>query len=60
MDTISNGLISIANGIIDLAGKVVSPISVIVVILVVSYSWLCLIELDELDRQATKPEIGRH
>lgn len=60
MDTITNGLITIANGLLDLASRVVSPITVLVVLLVASYAWLCLIELDELDRQGTKPEIGRH
>lgn len=60
MESLSNGLVTLANGLMDLAGHLLSPIAFIGVFLVAGFSWLCLIELDELDRQGTKPEVGRH
>jgi hypothetical protein len=56
----TNGLVTIVNGFTDITGRVASPLTLVAVLMVLSYTWLCLIELDEVDRQGTKPEIGRH
>jgi hypothetical protein len=60
MESVTNGLLTIVNGLFDLTGRVISPLTLMGLIMVVSYIWLCLIELDEVDRQGTKPEVGRH
>lgn len=60
METLGAGLITLANGVLDMSGRVLSPVVFVFALLIVSLGWLCLIELDELDRQGSKPEIGRH
>lgn len=60
MDILGAGLTTLINGTLELLLRVASPVTVIVVVLAVSLGWLCLIELDELDRQGSKPEIGQH
>lgn len=60
METLGAGLITLANGALELILHVASPIVIIGALLVSSLAWMCLIEIDELDRQGTKPEIGRH
>jgi hypothetical protein len=60
MDILGAGLTTLINGTLELLLRVASPVTVIVVLLSVSLGWLCLIELDELDRQGSKPEIGQH
>ena len=49
-----------ANGLSDLAISVVHPLVLVLVAMVLSMSWLALIERDELDRLGSKPEIGQH
>jgi hypothetical protein len=60
MDTLSSGLITMANGLVDLALTVVHPLVFVAAALILSMTWLALIERDELDRLGTKPEVGRH
>lgn len=59
MNVLTNGLVTIFNGIQATLDGVLSPIPLIALVLVLSFTWLALIELDELDRQGRKPEIGR-
>jgi hypothetical protein len=59
MQFLSNGAISVINGLYSMLGLALEPVTVIVVLLGFSLAWLGLIELDELDRQGRKPEIGR-
>ncbi len=49
-----------ANGLVDLAVSVVHPLVLVVAAMVLSMTWLALIERDELDRLGSKPEIGQH
>jgi len=58
MDILSNGLITLYNGVNDLLNFALHPMSIAVVLIAVGLWWLSLIELDELNRQGTKPEIG--
>ena len=60
MDTLAAGLITMANGLVDLVLSVAHPLVLVVAALALSLTWLALIERDELDRLGTKPEIGRH
>jgi len=59
MDSLTNGAITVLNGLIGAFDVAFHPLTLVVVAMGVSYAWLALIELDELDRQGTKPEIGR-
>lgn len=60
MDPIGNGLITFLNGLESLLGALASPFAIAAIVVVVSLAWLAIIELDELSRQANKPEVGRH
>jgi hypothetical protein len=60
MDTLGAGLITMANGLFDLALSVAHPLVLVVAAMALSMSWLALIERDELDRLGSKPEIGQH
>lgn len=48
------------NGLLTIVGALASPLTIALAISAVSLAWLALIEIDELDRQGTKPEIGMH
>lgn len=55
----SNGVITIINGIFELAYRVVSPIALMILVTGASLAWLALLELDELKRWPnSKPRIG--
>lgn len=60
METLSNGLVTIANGAIRLVDLSAHPVIFVVALMAAGFAWLCMIELDELDRQGTKPQVGRH
>lgn len=59
MNVLTNGLITIVNGAYKFVEQVLSPISLVILVIAGSLIWLALIEIDELNRQGTKPEIGR-
>lgn len=59
MNVFSNGAVTLFNGFLELVGAATSPMTLVGALLGVSLLWLALIEIDELDRQGTKPEIGR-
>jgi hypothetical protein len=59
MDVLGNGAITVFNGLLGMVTMAFSPMVIVGVILASSFVWLALIELDELDRQGSKPEIGR-
>lgn len=60
MDPIGNGLITFVNGLQSLIGVALSPFAIAVVVAISALAWLALIEIEELDRQGGKPEVGRH
>jgi hypothetical protein len=59
MDALANGLITIVNGLRTLADGMLTPIVLMSAAIAASLVWIVLIELDELNRQGTKPEIER-
>jgi len=58
-ETLAAGLITVLNGGWALVDTIVHPLTFVLLILGGSFAWLALLETDELDRQGTKPEIGR-
>lgn len=59
MNALTNGLITVANGLVALADGATTPVALMCAVVAASLAWLALIELDELNRQGTKPEIER-
>jgi hypothetical protein len=60
MINLSSGLITLANGVVDLILALVNPIVFVLIALGLSLAWIGLIERDELDRRGTKPEVEQH
>jgi hypothetical protein len=60
MTIFSNSLITLTNGAFDFITRLFSPVSIILILLVISLSWMALLEMDEMNRQGTKPDVGRH
>lgn len=59
MDALANGLITVVNGLQTLLDGLLTPIAAMGVVIGAALVWIALIELDELNRQGTKPEIER-
>lgn len=59
MEVFANGIVTIVNGLRAVTGGLVNPLSVMAILTAVGLVWLALIELDEINRQGTKPEIER-
>jgi hypothetical protein len=59
MQELSNGFITLYNGAVALVSGLVSPVVLLAALVGASFLWLGLIELDELNRQGTKPEVER-
>lgn len=60
MTIFSNSLITLLNGAFDFITRLFSPVSIIIILLIASLVWMALLEMDEMNRQGTKPEVGRH
>lgn len=60
VEALSSGLVILINGALNALGMLASPLTIAGALGVLSLVWLCLVEIDELDRMGTKPIIGRH
>lgn len=60
MDALGTGLILLANGLMQMLGHLADPLTIIGIVLTASIFWLAGIETEELNRQGTKPLVGRH
>lgn len=60
MDAFSHGLVTLLNGVRYAVTGLASPVVIALVICGVALAWLALVEIDLLNRQGTKPRIGRH
>lgn len=60
MLTLSNGLALVVNGALSAVRHVVSPVTIAVVLCAISLAWLGYIEVEDLNRRASKPTIERH
>ena len=60
MNTFVDSFISLLNGLFVMTNAAKNPLFIVGVLLIISFSWLALLEIDELNRQGSKPEVGRH
>ena len=60
MEKLGDGLVTLLNGLLGMVDALFSPLSFVILLLAVSIVWLCLVEIDEMDRQGSKPEVPRH
>ena len=60
MEKLGDGLVTLLNGLLEMVDALFSPLSFVILLLAVSIVWLCLVEIDEMDRQGSKPEVPRH
>jgi hypothetical protein len=60
MDALASGLITLLNGARAMALATLSPVAMAVIICAVSMAWLAMVEVELLNRQGTKPRVGRH
>jgi Na+/H+ antiporter NhaD/arsenite permease-like protein len=60
MNALLSGLITMLNGFIDMCRHLATPVTLGVVVLAAVMYWFVRLELEELSRQGTKPNVGRH
>jgi hypothetical protein len=60
MTILGNGLITMANGFIAMVSGLASIESLCILLLLASLGWMAQLEVDEFNRQGTKPQIRRH
>jgi hypothetical protein len=60
MQILSDGLITMLNGVYASVSLLLSPVAMFVLVSAGSLAWLCRLEVAELDRRGSKPEVGRH
>lgn len=60
MDQIAAGLVALFNGLLNALTTLVSPIVLAAMVLAAGLVWMALVEIDELNRQGTKPDVGLH
>jgi hypothetical protein len=60
LDALSNGLIATFNGLWAMTGGLISLRVALGVAIVGSLAWLAAIEIEELDREGTRPGVRRH
>lgn len=59
MNALTNGLVTVFNGLQTLFDGLLTPVAAMSIFIGAAFVWIALIELDELNRQGTKPEIER-
>lgn len=60
MDELASGIITLLNGIWMALTSLASPLVLAGVAMAAGLLWLALIEVDDLDRQGSKPVVERH
>lgn len=60
MEHLGNGLITLANGLWTTVTAVVHPLVLGSGVTAAALAWLARLEVDELDRSASKPMVNRH
>lgn len=60
MLSLANGLALLFNGALSSVRALATPVTIAVLVTVVALGQLASIEVHELNRQSTKPTIGRH
>lgn len=59
MEPLANGLVTVFNGLRTLFDGLLTPVALMSIAIGAALLWIALIELDEINRQGTKPEIER-
>jgi hypothetical protein len=60
MAQLGDGLITLVNGVYATFGALFTPVALFLTISAVCLTWLARLEIAELDRLGSKPEVGRH
>jgi hypothetical protein len=60
MDVLSDGLVSLFNGLYLVVMTAISPVALFLIVSASCLAWLARLEIASLDRRASKPEVGRH
>lgn len=60
MEVIAHGLYIIFNGAVVVARTIISPISLVLIAGVLGLAWMAFIEIEELNRQSSKPSVRYH
>lgn len=60
MSTFGQGLVILVNGVVDIVGRVLSPVAFCAVVVIAGFAWMARLEVDDMNRDAAKPEIGMH
>lgn len=60
LSSLGDGLIVIVNGAWSVAATALSPMTAAAIATVAGLVWLARLEIDELNRQGSKPDIGMH
>ena len=60
MNVVGTGLVLIANGAVEIATALFSPVALVGVAALVALWWLATIEIEELNRLGVKPDVPRH
>lgn len=59
MLTFNDGIVTFLNGIFEVVSKVVSPTGIVLILLSSSLFWFFLLEVDEMNRIGSKPDVER-
>lgn len=60
METLGNGLVILGNGAWETVSALASPLTLGLVLIIGGLAWMARLELDDVDRANSKPEIGIH
>jgi hypothetical protein len=60
LDLLGHVLVTFANGAWGALGALANPLTLAGIAGACGLGWLALCEIEELDRQGAKPEVGRH
>lgn len=58
-ELLAAGLVTVVNGAWTIVDTAVHPLTGVLLLLGGAFTWLALLETDELARQGTKPEVRR-
>lgn len=60
MDLLAAGFTIIVNGLMHLVGAIFSPTAVLLVVTGAGLAWMAVIEIEEMNRKASKPTTPLH
>jgi hypothetical protein len=60
MQVLADGLVTLFNGCYTAVMAATTPAALFLIVSGASLAWVARIEVADLDRRASKPEVGRH